>query len=39
LGAPTIAMHYDISATTGEEMLVLALATAPECRARKRSQP
>ncbi len=38
-GAPTIAMHYDISATTGEEMLVLTLATAPECRARKRSQP
>jgi hypothetical protein len=31
-------MHYDISATTGEEMLVLTLASVPECRTRKRGQ-
>ena len=37
-GTPTIGMHYDISATTGEEMLVLTLASVPECRARKRGQ-
>lgn len=37
-GTPTIGMHYDISATTGEEMLVLTLAEAPECRNRRKSQ-
>jgi uncharacterized protein YbcI len=35
-GTPTVGMHYDISPTTGEEVLVLTLASAPECRARRR---
>jgi uncharacterized protein YbcI len=35
-GTPTVGMHYDISPTTGEEVLVLTLASAPECRPRRR---
>jgi uncharacterized protein YbcI len=35
-GAPPISVHHDISPVTGEEVIVLTLAVAPACRARKR---
>lgn len=35
-GTPPISVHHDISAVTGEEVIVLTLATAPVCRGRSR---
>lgn len=34
-GAPPISVHHDISAATGEEVLVLTLAARPACRDRR----
>lgn len=34
-GSPPINLHHDISPTTGEEVIVITLAAAPQCRARK----
>lgn len=34
-GAAPISVHHDISATTGEEVLVLTLAARPACRERR----
>ena len=33
-GAQPVSVHHDISATTGEEVLVFTLAAAPRCRGR-----
>ena len=33
-GALPVSVHHDISPTTGEEVLVFTLATAPQCRCR-----
>jgi uncharacterized protein YbcI len=33
-GSPTVSVHHDISPTTGEEVLVFTLASAPQCRCR-----
>ena len=35
-GIPPISVHHDISPVTGEEVIVLTLATAPNCRDRWR---
>lgn len=35
-GARTINVHHDISAATGEEVIVVTLAAAPACRDRKK---
>ncbi|MDA1039807.1 MAG: DUF2294 domain-containing protein [Planctomycetota bacterium] len=35
-GARTINVHHDISAATGEEVIVVTLAAAPACRERKK---
>lgn len=35
-GIPPISVHHDISPVTGEEVIVLTLATAPNCRDRRR---
>ena len=35
-GAAPVTIHHDISPTTGEEVLVLTLASPPVCRDRKR---
>jgi uncharacterized protein YbcI len=35
-GTPPVSMHHDISPTTGEEVIVLTLASAPACRERRR---
>ena len=35
-GASPISVHHDISPVTGEEVIVLTLATAPTCRDRRR---
>jgi uncharacterized protein YbcI len=35
-GTPTINLHHDISAATGEEVIVFTLASPPECRDRRR---
>jgi uncharacterized protein YbcI len=35
-GSPPISVHHDISPTTGEEVIVLTLASPPACRERKR---
>ena len=35
-GAAPISVHHDISPVTGEEVIVLTLATAPTCRDRRR---
>jgi uncharacterized protein YbcI len=35
-GTPTINLHHDISATTGEEVIVFTLASPPACRDRRR---
>jgi len=35
-GAAPISVHHDISAVTGEEVIVLTLAAAPACRDRRR---
>ena len=33
-GAQPVSVHHDISATTGEEVLVFTLSAAPRCRGR-----
>ena len=35
-GAAPVTIHHDISPLTGEEVIVLTLATPPVCRDRKR---
>ncbi|MFM8892405.1 MAG: hypothetical protein ACKOTB_12425 [Planctomycetia bacterium] len=35
-GAQPVSVHHDISATTGEEVLVFSLAEPPACRPKKR---
>lgn len=35
-GEPPVTVHHDISPTTGEEVIVITLASAPPCRERKR---
>ena len=35
-GAAPVSVHHDISATTGEEVIVLTLASTPACRDRRR---
>lgn len=35
-GAAPVTIHHDISPTTGEEVIVLTLASPPACRDRKR---
>ena len=35
-GAAPISVHHDISPATGEEVIVLTLASPPACRERKR---
>jgi uncharacterized protein YbcI len=35
-GAAPVSMHHDISPETGEEVIVLTLASAPACRERRR---
>lgn len=35
-GEPPVTVHHDISPTTGEEVIVITLASAPTCRERKR---
>lgn len=35
-GSAPISVHHDISPATGEEVLVLTLATAPACRDKRR---
>jgi uncharacterized protein YbcI len=35
-GARAVSVHHDISAATGEEVIVVTLAAAPVCRERKR---
>ena len=35
-GSPPISVHHDISPVTGEEVIVLTLASAPPCRDRRR---
>jgi uncharacterized protein YbcI len=35
-GSAPISVHHDISPVTGEEVIVLTLATAPTCRDRRR---
>lgn len=35
-GAMPVSVHHDISPVTGEEVIVLTLATAPTCRDRRR---
>lgn len=35
-GSQTINVHHDISASTGEEVIVFTLASPPACRDRKR---
>lgn len=34
-GARAVSVHHDISAATGEEVIVVTLAAAPACRDRK----
>jgi len=33
-GSQPVSVHHDISLTTGEEVLVFTLASAPQCRCR-----
>jgi uncharacterized protein YbcI len=35
-GIPPVSVHHDISPVTGEEVIVLTLASAPACRDRRR---
>ena len=35
-GTPTVNLHHDISAETGEEVIVFTLASPPPCRDRKK---
>jgi uncharacterized protein YbcI len=35
-GTPTVNLHHDISAETGEEVIVFTLASPPACRDRRR---
>lgn len=35
-GSPPITIHHDISPSTGEEVIVITLASTPACRERKR---
>ena len=35
-GTPPVSMHHDISPETGEEVIVLTLASTPACRERRR---
>ena len=35
-GAAPVSVHHDISPTTGEEVIVLTLASTPACRDRRR---
>ena len=35
-GVPIISLHHDISTTTGEEVIIFVLASAPEVRELKR---
>jgi uncharacterized protein YbcI len=35
-GARAVSVHHDISAATGEEVIVVTLAAAPICRERKK---
>ena len=35
-GARAVSVHHDISAATGEEVIVVTLAAAPVCRERKK---
>ncbi len=35
-GSPPVTIHHDISPTTGEEVIVITLASTPTCRERKR---
>lgn len=35
-GAHAVSVHHDISAATGEEVIVVTLAAAPACRERKK---
>ena len=35
-GTPTINLHHDISAATGEEVIVFTLASPPACRDRRK---
>ena len=35
-GTPPVNLHHDISPLTGEEVIVITLAAAPQCRDRKK---
>jgi uncharacterized protein YbcI len=35
-GTPAVSIHHDISPTTGEEVIVITLASTPSCRDRRR---
>jgi len=35
-GARPVSVHHDLSTATGEEVIVVTLAAAPECRLRRR---